>query len=45
MVDGELESTIVAVKIPLRAAAVAALSGGVFRKSDLRQNDTAFLAQ
>ena len=32
-------STIVAVKIPLRAAAVAALSGGVFRKSDLRQND------
>ena len=28
-------STIVAVKIPLRAAAVAALSDGVFRKSDL----------
>ena len=30
-------STIFAVKIPLRAAAVAALSGGVFRKSDLRK--------
>ena len=28
-------STIGAVEIPLRTAAVAALSGGVFRKSDL----------